>query len=217
MNEQPYVVPESKWPMAVTVAIAAALAFSKPDWLAYIPQWMLPGMWLALLVVLMFTSAHRATPAPHLRLVSVGLALLVTASALESAVALTLDIVYSNGHTANAASLLIASGIVWGLNIIGFSLLYWEFDGGGPWARAHNPRPFPDLAFPQTTSPRLAPPTWRPRFLDYLYLGFTNMTAFSPTDVMPMAVWAKALMAIQALVSVVILMLVVSRAINILN
>ena len=72
-----------------------------------------------------------------------------------------------------------------------------------------------DLAFPQQMNPNLAPPQWRPSFVDYLYLGFTNATAFSPTDAMPLAPWAKIAMAVQALISLVILGLVIARAVNI--
>jgi hypothetical protein len=76
---------------------------------------------------------------------------------------------------------------------------------------------FPDLAFPELLNPGVAAPAWRPDFFDYLYLGFTNATAFSPTDVMPLARWAKLAMAIQAAGSLVILGLVIARAVNILK
>ncbi len=76
---------------------------------------------------------------------------------------------------------------------------------------------FPDLAFPEQMNPRLAQPGWRPEFSDYLYLGFTNATALSPTDVMPLSRWAKLAMAVQAVDSLMILGLVIARAINILK
>ena len=100
-------------------------------------------------------------------------------------------------------------------NIIAFALLYWELDGGGAAERAHRPSSrIVDLAFPQQMNPSLAPAHWRPRFIDYLYLGFTNATAFSPTDAMPLAPWAKITMALQALISLVILGLVIARAVK---
>ncbi|MGW3829591.1 hypothetical protein ACWEAF_47665 [Streptomyces sp. NPDC005071] len=77
--------------------------------------------------------------------------------------------------------------------------------------------PTPALAFPQHLSPELNAPHWRPRYIDYLYLGFTNATAFSPTDVMPLVPWAKIAMALQSVVSLVILGLVVARAVNVLT
>ena len=97
------------------------------------------------------------------------------------------------------------------------AFLYWELDGGGPEARVEDPPRYPDLAFPEHLNKQVAPPGWRPEFFDYLYLGFTNATAFSPTDVMPQARWAKLAMAVQASVSLAILGLVVARAVNILK
>src|SRR4051812_21379808 len=67
-----------------------------------------------------------------------------------------------------------------------FSLLYWQLDGGGPLARFRHERPYPDFLFTQQASPEFASPGWRPKFPDYLILGLTTSTAFSPTDVMPM-------------------------------
>ena len=90
-------------------------------------------------------------------------------------------------------------------------------DGGGAAARAHHLPAFPDLAFPQQLNPRIARPSWRPRFIDYLYLGFTNATAFSPTDVMPLVPWAKIAMTVQSLISLAILGLVVARAVNVFS
>ena len=100
-------------------------------------------------------------------------------------------------------------------NSLSFSLLYWEFDSGGPSARLDRRIHYPDFAFPQHLTPDLAPPTWRPIFVDYLYLGYTNSTAFSPTDVMPLVPWAKSAMAVQATVSLVVIGLVIARAVNI--
>ena len=89
-----------------------------------------------------------------------------------------------------------------------------ELDGGGAAARAHHLPAHADFAFPQQLNSLIAAPDWRPRFIDYLYLGFTN-AAFSPTDVMPLAPWAKIAMAVQSLVSLGILGLVIARAVNV--
>jgi hypothetical protein len=63
-------------------------------------------------------------------------------------------------------------------------------------------------------SPELAPPHWRPVFLDYLHLGFTNATAFSPTDVMPLTLRAKYTMLVQSSVALALFGLIVARAVN---
>jgi uncharacterized membrane protein len=117
--------------------------------------------------------------------------------------------------TNSASELLEAGTIVWVSNNIAFALLYWELDGGGAAARAHQLPTHHGFAFPQQMNPRIESPDWRPRFIDYLYLGFTNATAFSPTDVMPLAPWAKIAMAVQSLVSLGILGLVIARAVNV--
>ena len=76
---------------------------------------------------------------------------------------------------------------------------------------------YPDFAFPEHLNAHVTRPGWRPEFFDYLYLGFTNATAFSPTDVMPLARWAKLSMAVQATASIAVLGLVIARAVNILK
>ena len=117
----------------------------------------------------------------------------------------------------NSATLLLPSDSWSGSSQSSVSGSYWVFDGGGPEARAEGASPSPDLAFPEQLNPRVAPPGWRPEFFDYLYLGFTNATAFSPTDVMPLKHWAKLVMAVQAMASLALLGLVVARAVNILK
>jgi hypothetical protein len=98
-----------------------------------------------------------------------------------------------------------------------FGLWSGSFDRGGPVARALGTRPYPDFQFVQMASPQLAPPDWEPAFADYLYLAFTNAAAFSPTDVMPLSRWAKLAMTLQSAVSIVTVVLIVARAVNILK
>jgi uncharacterized membrane protein len=117
----------------------------------------------------------------------------------------------------DAPRLLASGGAIWLTNVIMFALWYWEFDRGGPAARTHGVRHLPDLLFPQMTSPEFAPDNWESTLLDYFYLSFTNATAFSPTDVMPLARWAKATMMLQSAVSLVVVALVIARAVNILK
>ncbi len=116
--------------------------------------------------------------------------------------------------TNEAGPLLLAGAKVWLGNNVAFAFLYWEFDSGGPAERAHGMPPYPDFAFPQQTSPDLAPPGWRPEFIDYLYVAFTTANAFSPTDTMPMVHWAKVAMGSQALISFAVVGLVIARAVN---
>ena len=113
-----------------------------------------------------------------------------------------------------SASELLASGaVVWLGNNHAFALLYWLMDGGGPVARSRLSTPV-DFAFTQQMSPELAPRGWRPVFLDYLHLGFTNATAFSPTDVMRLNHRAKYAMLLQSTLALALFGLVVARAGN---
>ena len=100
--------------------------------------------------------------------------------------------------------------------MVTFALLYWQLDGGGPAGRIARPAPYPDFQFPQTLTDGLAAPGWRPHFADHLYLAFTNVVAFSPTDTLPLTRKAKGLMALQSMISVCVLVVVLSRVINIL-
>ena len=121
----------------------------------------------------------------------------------------------TEGHV--AGPLLANCGAIWLTNVIVFSLWYWEFDRGGPAARANAVVEHQDFLFPQTTAPEMAPADWEPAFTDYFYLSFTNATAFSPTDVMPLSRWAKMAMLVQSAVSLSIGALVIARAVNILK
>jgi hypothetical protein len=104
-------------------------------------------------------------------------------------------------------------GLVWLGNNLAFALLYSLMDSGGPTVRSRGSPPV-DFAFTQQMSPELAPPGWRPVFLDYLHLGFTNAAAFSPTDVMPLTHRAKYTMLVQATVALALFGLIVARAVN---
>src|SRR6185312_209243 len=97
--------------------------------------------------------------------------------------------------------LLVGAGIVLATNVVTFGLLYWQLDGGGPGGRLRQASAYPDFGFPQTLTEGLAPPAWQPRFPDYLYVAFTNILAFSPTDAMPLTHRVKTLMALQSLIA----------------
>ena len=113
---------------------------------------------------------------------------------------------------------LIGSGIVlWVTNVLLFALWYWQLDRGGPIARFSDNERQPDFLFVQMTEREYAAPNWKPGLVDYLYTSFTNATAFSPTDTMPLTVAAKCLMSAQAVTALVTIGLVVARAVNILQ
>jgi len=113
--------------------------------------------------------------------------------------------------------LLFSGGAAWLTNAIAFGLAFWELDCGGPVARALATAPRkPDFQFPQDENTELARAGWAPRLWDYFYVSLTNATAFSPTDAMPLTRPAKALMAAEAMLSAITVLLVAARAVNIL-
>lgn len=122
----------------------------------------------------------------------------------------------AGGTARTVTQLLVGAAIVLATNVVTFGLLYWQLDGGGPDGRLVHSKHFPDFQFPQTLTEGLGPANWQPRFQDHLYVAFTSVTAFSPTDTMPLTHRAKGLMAIQSLISLSVIGLVLSRVINIL-
>jgi hypothetical protein len=152
---------------------------------------------------------------PWQRRLAMGLTGLVTAANSASLVLLCHFLL--KGGQANGRE-LIGSGIVlWVTNVLLFGVWYWQIDRGGPLARARQPDGLPDFLFVQMTEREFAPPGWQPNLVDYLYTSFTNATAFSPTDTMPLTSTAKWLMAAQALTALLTIGLVVARAVNILS
>jgi uncharacterized membrane protein len=213
---------EPRWPVALAVgafiAITVALHFAVPHHPTIGPVWLVPSVELSMLVLLIV--AHPARVAEHrrsLRRASLTLVMILAAAVFASTAALIKALV-EGGTTTNSASALLASGsLTWFGNVLIFGLLYWLLDSGGPVARYRGEREYPDFAFSQQLNPELAPPGWRPLYVDYAILGLTTSTAFSPTDVMPMRPWAKLMMAGQSMVSLILIGLVIARAVNVFN
>jgi uncharacterized membrane protein len=209
---------ESRWPMAAAVVAALLLTVLLPDELRLAPRWLVGAVEGLLLVVLVAADPVRISRrSAALRAVSVALIGVLAFNATWSTIRLIDDLVHGGPETSSASALLQAGGSVYASTVLAFALLYFELDDGGPAARAERMPESPDLAFPQHLSPEIRAPGWRPRFIDYLYLGLTNSMAFSPTDVMPLVPWAKITMAVQSFVSLLILGLVIARAVNVLG
>jgi hypothetical protein len=209
---------EARWQAAVAVAAAVALQFPLPGRLVLVhPVWLLPALeGLLLLILIVANPRHINRQSRALRLLGLVLATLLSLANAYSVARLAVGLVQGTLGN-NAGPLLVSGGVIWLTNVIIFGLWYWEFDRGGPVARANADRMYPDFQFVQMVTPQLAPPDWEPAFADYLYLAFTNAAAFSPTDVMPMSRWAKMGMTVQSAVSIVTVALVVARAVNILR
>jgi hypothetical protein len=207
---------EPRWPPALTVLILIALPFLLPEHLTLGPGWLLPAVGSLFFVAIAVADPTRTgRRVGAVRVLAIGLTVVFIAGGTVMTIELADDLIHGGPITQSANELLSTGALVWLNNNIIFGFLYWELDGGGPAARAHD-GPAPDFAFPQQMNPEVSPPGWRPMFVDYLYVGLTNATAFSPTDAMPLAPWAKLTMGLQAVISMIVLSLVIARAVNVL-
>jgi hypothetical protein len=174
------------------------------------------GLEAALLIPLTVRAPYRHRDEAQLvRFASLLLILigLVTLANVASLV-LLVRLVLSGGAVSGRQ--LVFSGIqIWLTLILVFALWFWEVDRGGPRIRGYADER--DFLFPQMASHELGQTDWMPQVVDYLYLSFTNATAFSPTDTMPLTPRAKAMMAVQALASITTIVMVAGRAVNILK
>ena len=208
---------EHRWPATLAVVVAIALQVALPNRVTQGlgPRWLIPALEGALAIALLIANPGRITrESGRLRWLSMSLIAVIN---LANAVALgELVNALLTGTSAGGRSLVFASVPIWLTNVIVFGLWYWELDRGGVAARLQPGHRRPDFLFPQMGAPGCAP-DWTPDFLDYLYTSFTNATAFSPTDTMPLTAWAKLLMMLQSLASLLTVALVVSRAVNILK
>jgi uncharacterized membrane protein len=204
------------WGPQLVVMVAILLDLILPTQLTIGPSWLLPSIEGALLVALAGVSPHPSVRHhPRRRQLALGMIALVSFVNIYSLVRLCDRLI--NGGAQNGKILIASGAVLWLTNVLLFGLWYWELDRGGPAEREGQAECTPDFMFPQMTDPRWAPTGWRPGLVDYLYTSFTNATAFSPTDTMPLTATAKTLMAAQSLTALVTVGLVVARAVNILR
>lgn len=208
---------EHRWPAVLAVVAAIVLQVLLPDQMTLGSRWLLPGLEALILLILLVTNPFRIDrESTVLRVLGIGLAIALTLATAVGVVNLVAGIV--SGRFGNDATALLATGgSIWLTNVIAFGFLFWEYDRGGPAARASGRPEHPDFLFPQMQSPDMADHDWEPQFVDYLYVAFTNATAFSPTDTMPLSHWAKTAMMAQSATSLVTVALVVARAVNVLK
>jgi len=211
--------PESyTWPLvSVALVILPQLLIPARDRIG--PPLLVPAIeTFAFLVLLLIAAKPGPVPGRARTVVLALFGVLVVANGIAAArlVALVLNNGKVGGAPLTADRLLVAAVLVFLTNVVTFGLLYWQLDGGGPAGRTTPPPPFPDFLFPQTMAEGLVPPQWRPQFGDHLYLAFTNVVAFSPTDTLPLTLRVKGLMALQSMISLGVLVVVLARVINIL-
>jgi hypothetical protein len=235
--QQPSLVPRSDlgespvWPVAALVTAASLYATLPGRFIVgpsagvfSVARWVVPALTVILLAALVVIPPQTqlveavGERAAKLRVTRRLLTLTTTAIiSFASAVSIVVLVrLLITGATAEAPLLLRAAIHMWCTNVLLFGLWFWQLDAGGPAKRLRHPDPVRDFLFPQQAIPELAR-TWQPTFVDYLYLSFTNATAFSPTDAMPLSRWAKVLMLVEAAASLLLSIMVAARAVNILR
>lgn len=210
---------QRRWPASLAVLVTTLLQLAVPDQVSLGPRWLLPSVQVALLVPLVATNPiHLRRDHPALRMAAAMLAACVLG--FNAALLLRLVVSLSRGSTLSAQEILLTVTIILATNVIAAAVALWELDRGGPFARdpAHERPPSGrDVLFPQdglTLEPHQRP--WFPSFTDYLFVGFTMSTAFSPTDTMPVSARAKLLFMLGAAVAITSFAVVVARAANLL-
>ena len=216
---------EPRWPASLAVLAALALYITLPDRFQLpfgphslwpIERWLTPILEMALLLPLSLRAPRRYRNEPKwARIAAVALIAVVNLSNVISLGLLVDSLLH--GSKASGSQLFFAAIDIWLTNVLVFALWYWELDRGGPDERSSPQHREPDFLFPQMSTPGCAPQGWRPHFIDYLYVSFTNATAFSPTDTMPLTRWAKLLMLVQSLASLLTIAMVAARAVKILS
>ena len=209
---------EPRWPAALAILAVLLLLTVLPGRVRLFPVWV-PFVVVIAVLLPMAGVTLAAARARWLRVERAITLLFVVAMGLTnfSILAYLVRTMVKRPGDIGGLQLLTSSIAVWVTNVLVFSLLFWHMDRGGPEARANDAGTKPDWLFPQSGAPEDAPPDWRPTFVDYLFLAFSTATAFSPTDVLPLTSRAKLLMMIESGVSLVTIVTVAARAINLLS
>jgi hypothetical protein len=204
---------ERRWPMALAVLATIGLQVGTPHAGRITGWWIVPVLEFVLLGVLIVVDPGRVDDlSARARRITLALITIMTVGMLTSLSVLINDIL--RGVDLSADNLLGRGGAIWLTNVIAFSLWFWELDRGGPPHRAAGSDIPLSFAFPENAMPEFAEAGWIPKYPDYLYLSFTNATAFSPTDTLPVRTWAKMAMMLESVVSLLAAILVIARAIN---
>ena len=212
---------ESTIPAAILVLISFGLYWMLPNHFRPVPAMVmivLVAILLALLVV--FVPNRHAQVARWQRILVMVVIAAITLSNAYDLVRL-IETLLSKNQPLTGRELILSAAVIWLTNVVVFGLWFWELDRGGPGKRAAarddaSLERHPDFLFPQMGNPQIAQSGWHPTLLDYVYFSFSNGTAFSATDVMPLSHWAKVLMMIQAGSSLLLVVLVTARAVNVL-
>jgi hypothetical protein len=220
---------EPRWHASLAVLVAVLLYVALPDRLTLGPTWVAPLLVMCILIPLSVLAPRRHEETRRMRLWGILLIAIINFFNIASVALLIHSFFHPlKSAPATAQSLLLHGMEIWLTNIIVFALWFWELDGDGPDVRAHAASAADlkgaDFLFPQVqmavASGRTVPcidPSWKPQFFDYLYLAFTNSTAFSPADVMPLSISAKFLMFVESMISLITIAIVLARSVSLIQ
>ena len=209
--------PEPRGQALLALLAICAIYLALPRNLVVGPTWLLPTVIVVLLVPTVVS--HRVGRHSLNRTLGFIINGISTLALIGSVILLVRAL---PAHRESPLQLLRSGGLLWLTNVIVFALWYWRLDGGGPTLRRKQKRfgstsfLFPQMQIPHDERPEFACEHWRPRFVDYLFVAFTQSSTFGPTDAPLLARWAKILAMIQILVSLVIVILLISRAVGVL-
>jgi hypothetical protein len=209
--------PEPRGQAVLAVLAIGAIYLALPHTLVLGPIWLLPTLIVILLAPTVLS--HRVGRYSLNRTLGMIINGITTLALIGSVILLVRTL---PTHRSSPLQLLRSGGLLWLTNVIVFALWYWRLDGGGPTVR-HKEKKFgstsflfPQMQIPQDERAQFACARWRPRFVDYLFVAFTQSSTFGPTDSPLLARWAKVLAMIQILISLTIVVLLISRAIGVL-
>lgn len=201
-----------KWAAVIGALAIGVLYLALPGHLTFGPSWIPLALEILLFIPLIFSWATRRP----LKQRTIRLLALLLLGVVTTGLAISITLLVITLPTNRQASTLLSSAaLLWCSNILVFALWYWEIDCGGPHQRFHSDHQAVDLMFPQQIGGNKT--GWAPQFVDYLFVAFTGATALSPTDTYPLTRKAKALMMIEAMLSIIIIILLAARAVNILG
>jgi hypothetical protein len=211
--------PAAAVPLALLVLLAIVSRIEGWEMLSWVRWW----VWLVVAVPVLLLIADlvlglRVAAVVRTRGAALTLLAILVSANLAALAILIGGLVTTSTRELGGAELLLTAFVIWATDVSVFGIWFWELDDGGPVARATTrERSAPDLQFPQDENPALAAAGWRPDVWDYVYVSLTNSIAFSPTDAMPLSRRAKGLMALEAMISAVTVLLVAARAVNVLG
>ena len=209
--------PEPRWQALLAFLAIGGIYLALPGWVIVGPIWLLPALIAALLVPTVVT--HRMGRHSLNHALGIVISALTTLALIGSVILLVTAL---PSHREAPLPLLLSGAELWLTNVLVFALWYWRLDGGGPTVRHEQKKfgstsfLFPQMQVPHDERAQFACAHWRPRFIDYLFVAFTQSSTFGPTDAPLLARWAKVLAMIQVFISLSIVILLISRAVGVL-